>query len=169
MQRTYAVLKYLLAFFCMLTGVIIIISVISVLSLGTLSELEGVGEWVGTIIAFLLCLGPAFLLLRFGYRLFKEMQKSGILARKNPLSPEKRKSLAILYLVLGVVLTIAIIVNGLNGPGVSAGSPEFMRGWVLGYWLSELLMFAGSIYLIKIGYTLWKPVKEKIELLGEEF
>ncbi|MBO9727591.1 MAG: hypothetical protein J7623_03025 [Chitinophaga sp.] len=169
MQRLYAVLKCIVAFFSVTTGIILVISVARLVfftdNMRQLGEVAG-GRFAG-ILVLLIFLGLAYLMCWLGYRLFMRIWVSGALARKQPLSTGFRKFLGILYLLIGPTLLLSVLGNlGRNLSNTPGITPEESD---LRFWILQALVGAGAFFLIRIGYGMLKPltgVKEKKIITG---
>ena len=165
MQRTYAVLKCIVAFFSAFTGVLLVISVFHLTFFtSNLSHFHGVGERILVALVLLGMLYLAYAMCRFGYRLFMRVKSSGDLKRKKPLTPVMRKLWAVIYVVAGSLLMIGFLATVDKDPAQVMKNIEPGNELLLRFWCNLALMFVGSALLLKSGYSLWKPAKEKIAL-----
>ncbi|TWF37136.1 hypothetical protein FHW36_10762 [Chitinophaga polysaccharea] len=178
-HRLKAVLKTILAVICLLLGLLLTASIVSVLISRLLYESFDAVTAVGFGIAGTIFLGVSGLLFVAAWRLHKAAKKHWALLPASNLSFPVRVILAVAcflaaaFLVLieiGFLDDTASFSSAFNAAPGEAG--DYNRGTAVGSWLVILLMLLIIFWLVKTGYRLLRhprKKKEVIELLGEEF
>lgn len=173
-NKSYAVLKMVLAVISFLIGAILVLSIIAVLSTGSAFTSNNPATLFGAALGCVILLGISAFFLWGGYRLLKSARKAGPILEKRKMSFELRIVLAILCFLAAGALLVMDIFSIATTPGKGYmldldGDVNYNRGTIIGFWSAAFLMLVITFFLVRTGYRLLKPVKEKIEFLGEEF
>jgi len=172
-NKTYSVLKVILAVICLLLALIIVLSTISVVIItDPFSTSASLWESTGYLLGLAVFFGMGLFFGWAGYRLIKSAQLLPAASANKRMSREWRIILAVgCFLIAAVLLVMDIrsisryreILPDANAPAV------YNQSTVFGFWGMAVLMLVAVFFLIRTGYRLLQPTKEKIELLGETF
>lgn len=169
MQRLYAVLKCIISFFSVTTGVFLVISIFHLMFYtNNLKEFHGIGEKTLAGLVLLGLFWLAYIMCRFGYRLFMRVRASGDLKRKKPLSPIGRKLWAAIYLISGALLMIGFLGTIDKDPAVAVKHLKPGDNLLVQFWSTLAVMLVGSALLLRSGYKLCRPVKETAALPAQQ-
>lgn len=165
MQRAYAVLKCVFAFFCVMTSVITGFAIIKMAFFTDyLEKLKGPAQKIVGAGFLLLFLWLAFILGRFGYRLFMRVKSSGNLQRKTSVSLAEGIIRTIVYGSLGGILTLSFFLKLGKGP---ASFHDIVTPYIaMTYWMAMAIGGIGGPFLLRAGYRMLNQVKQIVDAQG---
>ncbi|NLR81684.1 hypothetical protein [Chitinophaga eiseniae] len=178
-HRLKAVLKTILAIICLLLGLLLTASIVSVLVSRLLYQQFDAVTAVGFGIAGTIFLGVSGLLFVAAWRLQKAAKKHWALLPAGNLSFPVRVILAVACFLVAAFLVLVEIESINDATNINSTfnmapgeTGDYNRGNVVGSWMVVLLALLIIFWLVRTGYRLLRhsrKKKEVIELLGEEF
>ncbi|MGO4288569.1 hypothetical protein [Chitinophaga sp. RAB17] len=169
MQRLYAVLKCILAFFCLLFSVIIVFTIgKTAFFTDYFEKMDSLAKKIGGAFVLLTFLWLAFILCRFGYRLFMRVKASGNLQRKTSVSLWEGIIRTIVCSSLGAVLMLSFLFRLGTDPAVFYRTGEHMltSSAVVDFWIAMTLSSISGFLLLRAGYRMLNQVKKIVDAEG---
>jgi hypothetical protein len=167
MQRAYAVLKCILAFFCVMFSGIIVFAIGKMAFVSDYFEkMDSLAKKIAGAGVLLTFLWVAFILGRFGYRLFMRVKSSGNLQRKTAVSLWEGIIRTIVCGSLGAVLLLSFLFKLGKGPASFYSADLLTPMIVITYWVAMVLGCIGGPLLLRAGYRMFYRVKAIVDAEG---
>lgn len=169
MQRLYAVLKCILAFFCVLFSVIIVFAIGKMAFVSDYFEkMDSLAKKIAGAGVLLFFLWLAFILGRFGYRLFIRVKSSGNLQRKTSVSLGEGIIRTIACSSLGAILMLSFLLRLGKDPATfyPTGAHMLTSSVVIDFWIAMTLSSISGFFLLRAGYRMLNRVKKIVDAEG---
>lgn len=169
MQRLCAVLKCILAFLCLMLSVIIVVAIGKMAFVSDFFEkMDSLAKKIAGAGVLLTFLWVAFILGRFGYRLFMRVKSSGNLQRKTAVSLAEGIIRTIICGSLGAVLMLSFLLRLGTDPAVFYRTVAHMMtsSPVIDFWMAMTLSSISGFFLLWAGYRMFYRVKAIVDAEG---
>jgi hypothetical protein len=169
MQRAYAVLKCIFAFFCVMMSVIIVVAIgRATFFTDFFEKMDSVAKKIVSAGVLLSFLWVAYLLGRFAYRLFMRVSASGNLKRKMAMSLWEGIIRTIVSSSLGAILMLSFLFKLGIDPAefYRSGKHMMTSSPAIDFWFSMALSSIAGFFLLRRGYRMLNQVKKIVDAEG---